>query len=266
MRPENSSPTARSSLNLIGQDTTSYGDDIGRGFNEATGTGGLPDLLRAVNGAVADAGGHGWVRLMYAYPSNFRDEFIDAFAEALTKRARAAPTSTFPPARQPADARTHAPPRRREAATRTHAQAPRPRARHRDPHDLHLRLPGETQADHEQLLEFIEEVGFDAVGVFEYSKEPGTPAGTMEEDPKLAVPHEVKAERPRSCSPAGHRLRAGRVPASQWDEKDPLRVGRAVDILIDRDTGSEVEATAGVSTGGKLYGAGRTTGRRRSTA
>lgn len=242
-------------LNLIGQDTTSYGDDIGRGFNEATGAGGLPDLLRAVNGAVADAGGHGWVRLMYAYPSNFRDEFIDAFAE-LSQNGHVLPYIDIP--------LQHASQRMLELMRR-HVDAKQQlelmhKLRDRVP-GIAIRttfisgFPGETQADHEQLLEFIEEVGFDAVGVFEYSKEPGTPAGTMEEDPKLAVPHEVKAERKAEIMQLQQDIAFEQAEflASQWDEKDPLESGVQLDILIDRDTGSEVEATAGVSTGGKLY-------------
>ncbi len=43
-------------------------------------------------------------------------------------------------------------------------------------------FPGETESDHKQLLEFIEEMDFEAVGVFEYTHEAGTVAGTMEED------------------------------------------------------------------------------------
>lgn len=45
-------------------------------------------------------------------------------------------------------------------------------------------FPGETEGDHKQLLEFIEEMDFEAVGVFEHSHEEGTVAGTMEENPK----------------------------------------------------------------------------------
>ncbi|MFM8697570.1 MAG: MiaB/RimO family radical SAM methylthiotransferase, partial [Phycisphaerales bacterium] len=59
-------------LNLIGQDTTSFGDDIGDDE-------GLVGMLTAVDRAVAEHGA-GWERLMYAYPSNFTDEMIDAIA------------------------------------------------------------------------------------------------------------------------------------------------------------------------------------------
>lgn len=242
-------------LNLIGQDTTSYGDDIGLGFDESSGKGGLPELLRAVNGAVNDAGGNGWVRLMYAYPSNFRDEFIDAFAE-LSQNGHVLPYIDIP--------LQHASQRMLEMMRR-HVDASQQlelmhKLRERIP-GIAIRttfisgFPGETQEDHEELLSFIDEVGFDAVGVFEYSREPGTPAGTMEEDPALAVPQEVKAQRKAEIMQLqqGIAFEQADFLAGQWDENDPLESGVQLDILIDRDTGSEVEATAGVSTGGRLY-------------
>ena len=58
-------------LNLIGQDTTSYGTDIGYGA-------GLAGLLRRLNKELKDVR---WLRLMYAYPSCFTDEMIHAIAE-----------------------------------------------------------------------------------------------------------------------------------------------------------------------------------------
>src|SRR5690606_7426537 len=74
-------------LNLIGQDTTSYGDDLGIGFAAGAG-GGMPAMLRAVCAAVRETNGggssgkaSGWVRLMYAYPTNFSDAMIEEFAE-----------------------------------------------------------------------------------------------------------------------------------------------------------------------------------------
>ena len=52
-------------------------------------------------------------------------------------------------------------------------------------------FPGETQEDHEELMEFVDEMEFDRLGVFTYSPEEGTPAETMEGQ----VPEEVKEER-----------------------------------------------------------------------
>src|SRR5204862_3245614 len=58
-------------LNLIGQDTTSYGTDIGYAA-------GLAGLLRTLNRELTDVS---WLRLMYAYPSCFTDEMIRTIAD-----------------------------------------------------------------------------------------------------------------------------------------------------------------------------------------
>src|SRR4051794_21478691 len=59
-------------LNLIGQDTTSYGTDIGYAA-------GLSGLLRALNRELTDVA---WLRLMYAYPSCFTDQMIRTIADS----------------------------------------------------------------------------------------------------------------------------------------------------------------------------------------
>lgn len=52
-------------------------------------------------------------------------------------------------------------------------------------------FPGETQEDHEELMEFIDEMEFDRLGVFTYSPEEDTPAAEMKDQ----VPEEVKEDR-----------------------------------------------------------------------
>lgn len=52
-------------------------------------------------------------------------------------------------------------------------------------------FPGETQEDHEELMQFVDEMEFDRLGVFAYSQEEGTPAASMEDQ----IPDEVKEER-----------------------------------------------------------------------
>lgn len=52
-------------------------------------------------------------------------------------------------------------------------------------------FPGETPEDHEELKDFIDEIGFDRLGVFAYSPEEGTPAAEMEDQ----IPEELKQER-----------------------------------------------------------------------
>ncbi|MBX3358126.1 MAG: 30S ribosomal protein S12 methylthiotransferase RimO [Phycisphaeraceae bacterium] len=241
-------------LHLIGQDTTSYGDDLGAGM--AAG-GGLPAMLRAVDEAYDEAGAPrgrsgGWIRLMYAYPSNFSDDMIDAFAR-LADQGRVLPYIDIP--LQHASDRVL-------TAMRRHVSAAQQR-------DLMLKLrdripgmairttfitgfPGETEADHTALMEFVEEIGFDAMGVFEYSHEEGTVAGTMENDPNLAVPAEIKARRKAELMELQQRIAFAQAEylAEQFDEKKPTQSGVQFDVLIDSATPTRGLATSGV-TGGK---------------
>lgn len=230
-------------LSLIGQDTTSFGDDIAQGWNPSTGTGGLPALLDAVcdvadQYAKAD-GLPRWVRLMYAYPSNFRDEFIEAFAR------RCAESSLVPYIDIPLQ---HASDRMLTLMRRHVSAAQQSELMHRlreQVPGLAIRttfisgFPGETEEDHEQLLEFIDEHGFDAVGVFEYSKEDGTPAGTMEADPALAVSPEVKRRRKSEIMALQQELafEQAQFLADQFDPDQPHDSGLRLDILIEENTG-----------------------------
>ena len=169
-------------LNLIGQDTTSYGLDIGE-------HGGLVGMLEALNGVVS-AHGSGWIRLMYAYPTNFSDGMIDAIAslDSIVKYIDM-------PLQHASDRVLSA--MRRDVTADAQAALVE-KLRTRIP-GLALRttfitgFPGETDEDHAALLEFIEDVQFDAMGVFQYSPEPGTVAGTLDEDPSLHVPADVKS-------------------------------------------------------------------------
>ncbi len=96
---------------------------------------------------------------------------------------------------------------------------------------------------------------FDAVGVFEYSHEEGTPAGTMEMDPNLRVPPEVKKRRREEIMALqqGIAFEQAAYLAEQFDEKNPVDSGVQFDVVIDDAARSEGVATTGVGAGGKLY-------------
>lgn len=245
-------------LILIGQDTTSYGDDVGLGLSADGKTGGLPAMLRALDRAVAEAGSGGWVRLMYAYPSNFSEPIVEAFAE-LCGRGRLLPYLDIP--LQHASDRVLSLMRRHVTKARQKRVIESLRARIPG---MTVRttfisgFPGETEEDHRELLEFVEEMSFEAVGVFEYSREDGTPAGTMEEDRSLAVPPEVKERRRNEIMALQQRLAFGRnaALAAAFDEQRPGS-GMHAEVLIDRPLATRGRATAGVSKGGRLY-SGRT--------
>jgi len=238
-------------LMLIGQDTTSWGDDIGRGMIAGAG---LPAMLEGVCNAMDEEGSRGWVRLMYAYPSNFSDAMIDAFA-ALVSRGRLLPYIDIP-LQHASDAMLGAMRRNVTRATQEHVIT---RLRERVP-GMSVRttfisgFPGETEDDHKELLEFIEKMRFEMVGVFEYSKEDGTPAGRMEDDPALCVPAQVKARRRGEVMELQQRIafeHAARL-ASGF-EQGGLAKGTRVDVLIDAKMRASGRKTAGVGAGGRLH-------------
>lgn len=247
-------------LLLIGQDTTSYGDDVGRGLATPTSaappsarleelqthrvetslaplfTSGLPHVLKSLSDMVRQESGRAWLRLMYAYPSNFSDPIIDAFA-ALVAEGNLLPYIDIP--------LQHATDRMLTAMRRNvHAAQQRDlmhKLRDRVP-GMAIRttfvtgFPGETEEDHEQLLAFIDEIGFDAVGCFQYSAEEGTVAARMEADPNLAVDAETKQRRHDEIMALQQEVAHAQAAyvADQFDPDNPLESGCQFDVLIDR--------------------------------
>ncbi len=163
-------------LNLIGQDTTSYGHDIGY---EA----GLAGLLRALN----RLDGVRWLRLLYAYPSVFTDAMIEAMAEC-EKVVKYIDI----PLQHISDRVLKGMARR---VTRQETERLLERIRAAMP-GVSIRttfisgFPGETPEESRELLEFVRDQRFSAVGVFPYSTEPDTPAGRMTGQVPLQVRHE----------------------------------------------------------------------------
>jgi ribosomal protein S12 methylthiotransferase len=241
-------------LLLIGQDTTSYGDDIGCGLGE-DGKGGLPMLLKKLSDTMEAEGSSGWLRLMYAYPTTFSKPIVDAFAR-LTEKGRLLPYLDIP-LQHASDNMLK---KMRRNVTRAQQEDLIGTLRDRIP-GMAIRttfisgFPGETEDDHAQLVDFVKRMRFDAVGVFEYSKEPGTVAGTMEEDPALAVSAQDKARRRGEVMQAQQDIafRQAKYLAGQFDEKRPAESGVQLDVIIDEQTASSAIATAGVGKGGKLY-------------
>lgn len=258
-------------LILIGQDTTSYGDDIGIGMSAgAPGPGdsfsrGLPAMLKTVCDAVESTarGGGGWVRLMYAYPSNFSGAMIDAFA-ALSSRGVLLPYIDIPlqhaSDRVLTAMRRHVTARQQRDLIRTlRARVPGMAVRT----TFISGFPGETEDDHRELLDFVREVEFDCLGVFEFSREEGTVAARMEDDPALGVPAEVKARRRAEVMAVQQQIvfRRNEALAAKYDPDRPGDTGLRVDVLIDAPARTEGLATSGVGAGGRLY-----TGRTRAQA
>lgn len=255
-------------LNLIGQDTTSYGDDIGLGMDAQVSIagrpvgGGLAALLRVIDdvaeqtlGPVKNGSPNAWIRLMYAYPSNFSDPIIDAIAELVAK-GRMLPYIDMPLQHASDNMLTSM----RRNVSAAHQRELIQKLRERIP-GMAIRttfisgFPGETERDHEELVSLVRDMKFDAVGVFEYSREPGTPAGTMDEDPKLAVDAATKTRRKGEVMAAQQEVAFARASAiaAEFDESRPAQSGRRVDVLIDGATQSAGLKTSGVGAGGRLY-------------
>lgn len=241
---------------LIGQDTTSYGDDIGIGLEQSgdksTFGAGLPSLLKKLSDASKEEMGNAWLRLMYAYPTTFTDSTIDAFAELVTN-GNLLPYLDIP-LQHASDSMLAA---MRRNVTREQQAELCHKLRDRVP-GMAIRttfitgFPGETERDHEQLLEFIEDVGFDAVGCFQYSREEGTVAGRQELDPALAVDAETKQRRHDELLALQQSIafEQAEFVAEQFDSENPAGSGQQFDVLIDNVSGKELE---GGTPGEKLY-------------
>jgi ribosomal protein S12 methylthiotransferase len=83
--------------------------------------------------------------------------------------------------------------------------------------------PGETDAQHQELVQFIKDFGFDMLGVFPYSPEPGTPMGRLPNQ----LPDEVKQARVDELMLAQQQVAFAKAKS--------LR-GQTLDVLIDRPT------------------------------
>jgi ribosomal protein S12 methylthiotransferase len=195
-------------LNLIGQDTTSYGTDIGYGP-------GLAGLLKTLNRELTDV--H-WLRLMYAYPSCFTDEMIRALGEC----DRMAKYIDMP--LQHINDRMLTAMKRR--VTRREIETLLDKLRKWVP-GITIRTtfiagaPGETDAEHRELMEFVRDFGFDMMGVFAFSAEPGTPMGKMDGQ----IPEEVKKSRVDDLMTAQQRIAFAKARG---------KIGQTVEVLIDR--------------------------------
>jgi len=86
--------------------------------------------------------------------------------------------------------------------------------------DLIVGFPGETEEDFARTVEAVEEVGYDNVFAFRYSRRPGTPAAEMADQ----VPEAVKAERNTRVLEAAVRVGAAR---------SQRLVGREMEVLVD---------------------------------
>lgn len=194
-------------LIVVAQDTTRYGEDLPGGKLL------LADLLKELNKIESLK----WIRVMYCYPNNFTDELIETFA-SLNKVCKYVDLPL-----QHASNRLLASMNRYD--TREEVETLLAKLRKRIP-GIVIRttfivgFPGETDADFEELKEFVEQQRFENAGVFAYSQEEGTVAGAMPNQ----IPDEIKQER-------YHELMALQAQISEEIHKDTE--GQTLEVLVE---------------------------------
>ena len=194
-------------LNIIGQDTTSYSRDL-------PAVGGLADLLRKL-----DKLSHlSWLRVLYAHPSSLNNDMIKAISDS----AHVVHYLDLP---------------LQHINDRILRQMARPFSRARTEllierlfkamPDLALRttmivgFPGETDSQFQELLDFIRQVRFYALGAFVFSPEPGTPAA----DFPRQIPENLKRQRLEVLMQLQQQIVA---------ERNNSLIGKRIDVLLER--------------------------------
>lgn len=193
---------------VIAQDITAYGRDL------VEQKAGLVQLVEALVAAVPQVP---WLRLMYAYP----DRVMDPLAETMARYRQVLPYVDLPLQHAHPDVlrRMRRPARvddMRQLVGRLRDLMPEVAIRT----TFLVGYPGETEDEFSALLEFVEEIEFDRLGVFTYSHEEGTLAGGLPDD----VPPEIKERR-------REQLMAIQQPISLAHNQD--LVGHVVDVLVE---------------------------------
>lgn len=174
---ENLAESGVKELILVAQETTVYGTDLyGRKC--------LPELLHKL----CRISGLRWIRLLYCYPEEITEELIQTIKEE-PKICNYLDL----PIQHASDGILKRMGRR---TSRAQLEEIIDRLRREIP-DIAIRttlitgFPGETQEQHEELMDFVDQMEFDRLGVFTYSPEEDTPAAVMPNQ----VPEEVKEDR-----------------------------------------------------------------------
>lgn len=191
---------------LIAQDTTAYGYD--RGERDA-----LAPLIDRILEAVPELP---WLRVMYAYPGRVTRRLV----ETMARHPQVCRYIDIPLQHGHRDvlARMKRPSDRvaKETVRRLCDAMP----------DIAIRtgfivgFPGETEEEFQGLLDFVEAMRFDKVGVFTYCLEKGTPAGIMPDQ----LPQEVREERRAQVMELQQRISL---------EKNRELVGRELEVLVE---------------------------------
>ena len=208
-------------LNVIAQDLSSYGLDL---FRQPSAVNHqkrhlLPELIEAI----ANVSGVEWIRLHYAYPTDFPEELLDVMAkhDNICKYLDIALQHCT----------DHMLGLMRRHITRAEQDALIRKIREKVPGicirtTLLVGHPGETEADFEELKQWVKEMRFERMGCFAYSDEEGTYANKHYKDD---IPEDVK------------QARAAELMAIQQEISGALmaqKVGTTQRVIIDRQEGN----------------------------
>lgn len=196
-------------FNVIAQDLSSYGLDL---YKEHR----LPELIDRM----AQIDGVHWIRLHYAYPTDFPDELLEVMARHpnVCKYLDIALQHCS----------DHVLQLMRRHITRAEQDALLTRIRARVPNicirtTLLVGHPGETEEDFEELKQWVREMRFDRMGAFAYSDEEGTYANLHYKDD---IPQDIKDRR------------VAEIMAIQQDISGELmrqKEGKTMEVVIDRE-------------------------------
>ena len=196
---------------VIAQDTTYYGVDI---YGERK----IAELLERLCRIEKLE----WIRLHYAYPTDFPDQLIEVMArEPKICRYLDIPFQHISDNQLAAMKRRHTKAEAIELVNKLRKAIP----------DIALRTtllvgyPGETEADFAELMEFVKSAKFDRLGVFPYSEEEGTYSATRLKDD---VADEIKHERVDRIMRLQERVSL---------ENNAKRIGQTMRVIVDRKEG-----------------------------
>jgi ribosomal protein S12 methylthiotransferase len=207
-------------LVIVAQDTTYYGMDTDRQPQ-------LSALLARLEGVA----GIEWIRLMYLYPMYFTDELM----ERLAGSRRIIPYLDMPLQHINDEVLR----RMKRATTRAKTEDLLGRLRQRIPGlvmrtTLMAGFPGETEAQFEELVEFVRQQRFERLGAFAFCPEPDTPAATLDGQ----LPERVRERRRDQL------LAVQQEIAFAWSE---AQQGRRLDVLLDAAVPEQAGAFVGRS-------------------
>jgi len=217
-------------INLISQDTTYYGMDLWTakaGPRQPVDSSRGPTLAALLR-EIEEIDGDFWVRLLYTHPAHWSDELIETIAQS-RKVARYIDM----PLQHIDEAMLG---RMRRETSRAHIEDLIVRLRAGVP-GIALRttfivgFPGETEAEFESLLEFIERIRFERLGIFRYSQEEGSRAAKM--------PGQISAAQKNA------RLRRAMILQQKIAREIAAeKVGHELKLLVDQPLIARTEADA----------------------